>query len=106
MRRTYNKPVSPPKPVIPWSVQDEALLPELIEKARSANELLMARLQLEPGFRELTQRQQGKRYAETVGSGVFASLMQLARLGKLDTEAARKIAKEPDIVRKLLGNGE
>ena len=32
--------------------------------------------------------------------------MQLARLGKLDAEAARKIVKEPDIVRKLLGNGE
>jgi len=106
MRRTYNKPVSLPKPVIPWSVQDEALLPELIEKARLANVILLARLQLEPGFRELTQRQQGKRYAETAGSGVFASLMQLARLGKLDAEAARKIVKEPDTARKLLGNGE
>jgi serine/threonine protein phosphatase 1 len=106
VRRTYNKPVSPPKPVIPWSVQDEALLPELMEKARLANEILLARLQLEPGFRELTQRQQGKRYAETAGSGVFASLMQLARLGNLDAEAARKIVKEPDTARKLLGNGK
>lgn len=106
VRRTYNKPVSAPKPVIFWSVQDEALLPELMEKASSANEILLARLQLEPGFRELTQRHQGKRYAETAGSGVFASLMQLARLGKLDAEAARKIVKEPDIARKLLGNGK
>jgi hypothetical protein len=51
----------------------------------------------------ITPRQQGKRYAENAGTGMFASLMQLARLGKLDTEAARKIVKEPDAARKLLG---
>jgi serine/threonine protein phosphatase 1 len=106
VRRTYNKPQSPPKPVIPWTADDELLLDKLVVQAKSANETLLARLQREPDFSELTPRQQGKRYAENAGAGMFASLMQLARLGKLDTEAARKIVKEPDAARKLLGNGE
>lgn len=106
VRRTYNKPVSPPKPVIPWTAQDELLLDKLVEQARFANEILLARLQQEPGFSELTPRQQGKRYAENAGTGIFTSLMQLARLGKLDTEVARKVVKEPDIARKLLNKGE
>jgi serine/threonine protein phosphatase 1 len=106
VRRTYNKPNSPPKPVITWTAQDELLLADLMEKAKSANESLLARLQQEPGFSELTPRQQGKRYTEKTGTGIFASLMQLARLGRLDSESARKIVKEPGIARKLLGNGE
>jgi len=106
VRRTYNKPHSPPKPVIPWTTQDELLLDKLVEQARSANQTLLTRLQQEPGFSKLTPRQQGKRYTENAGTGIFASLMQLARLGRLDAESARKIAKEPDIARKLLGNGE
>lgn len=106
VRRTYNKPVSPPKPVIPWTAQDELLLDELMEQARSANLTLLTRLQHEPDFRELTPRQQGKRYTENAGAGMFASLMQLERLGRLDNESARKILKEPDAARKLLGNGK
>jgi hypothetical protein len=103
-RRTYNKPVSLPKPVIPWTAQDDLLLAGLMEKARSANDSLLAWLQLEPDFIELAPRQQGKRYAENAGAGMYASLMQLARLGKLDIESARKVVKEPDIARKLLAN--
>ncbi len=106
VRRTYNKPVSPPKPIIPWTAQDELFLNKLMERARSANQTLLARLQQEPGFSEITPRQQGKRYAENAGTGILASLMQLARLEKLDFESARKIVKEPNAVRKLLGDGE
>jgi serine/threonine protein phosphatase 1 len=104
VRRTYNKPLSPPKPVISWAAQDELLLDKLVEQAKVANETLLARLHQEPDFAELTPRQQGKRYAENTGAGMFASLMQLARLGKLDAEMARKIVKEPGTVRKLLAN--
>ncbi len=103
VRRTYNKPVSPPQAVIPWTAQDEIILDELMEQARSANQTLLMRLQQEPGFGELTPRQQGKRYAESAGAGMFASLMQLARLGRLDSELARKIVKEPSAAKKLLG---
>jgi hypothetical protein len=62
------------------------------------------RLQHEPDFAEFTPRQQGKRYTENAGTGIFASLMQLACLGKLNIESARKIVKEPDTAKKLLGN--
>jgi serine/threonine protein phosphatase 1 len=106
VRRTYNKPVSPPKPVIPWTAQDELLLDKLVEQAKFANEILLASLQQEPDFSELTLRQQGKRYTENTGTGIFASLMQLARLDRLDSESARKIIKEPGIARKLLDNGK
>lgn len=56
-----------------------------------------------PGFTELTSRQQGKRYTENTGRSIFASLMQLTRLGKLDTESARKIVKEPNVGKKIAG---
>ncbi len=79
---------------------------KLVKQAKSANESLLTRLQQEPGFSELTPRQQGKRYTENAGKGIFASLRQLVRLGRLDNESARKMVKEPDTVRKLRGNGE
>jgi hypothetical protein len=46
---------------------------------------------------------QSARYAEKAGRGPFASLLHLVRLGKLDAESARKVVKEPNAAKKLLG---
>ena len=87
---------------VPWSQQDEWALGQLIEKVRQANASLSARLSSTPGFAELSARQQAKLYAFEAGPGIFATLMQLARLNKLDLEAARRILKEPSEVQKIL----
>jgi serine/threonine protein phosphatase 1 len=89
-----------PQPFIKWSAQDELLLVQLVEKARQAHADLLAQL---PGFAEMTPDEQSARYAEKAGRGPFASLLHLARLGKLDAESARKVVKEPNAAKKLLG---
>jgi hypothetical protein len=47
-------------------------------------------------------RERYELYASEAGPGAFATLMQLARLDKLDLEAARRILKEPGEVQKIL----
>ena len=104
-KRAHPSPLAVPRPVIPWTEQDELELDRLIEKAKAANDSLLARLRLTPGFLELSARQQAKLYssfASEAGAGTFTTLMQLARLNKLDLEMGKKIMKEPGEVRKLL----
>ncbi len=106
VRRTYQRPQPPtPKEAVVWSEQDNQALVLLIERVRQANEKLLTALQATPGFLELSSRQQAKFYAAQTGKGVFANLMQLARLGKLEVELARRIIKEPGVVQGLLDQG-
>jgi serine/threonine protein phosphatase 1 len=104
VRRTYQRPhaANPQKPLPSWSAQDDRALLHLIEKVRQDNDNLLARLQANPGFSELTARAQAKLYAAEAGKGKRANLMQLARLGKLDLDTGRKILKDPNEVQKLL----
>jgi hypothetical protein len=104
-RRAHPSQRSAPRLAIPWTEQDDLDLAKLINKIKITNDGLMARLQSMPVFSELTPRQQAKLYATHVseaGTGKFATLMQLARLSKLDLETGRKILKEPKEVHKLL----
>ena len=103
IRRTYRRP-SPtvqPKVVISWSDKDDQALAQLVEKARQAHAELLEQIQSYPGYSELSQRKQAKLYAEKAGKGRFATLMQLARLEKLDMESARKLLKNPAVVHQL-----
>jgi hypothetical protein len=93
-------PVPVPQPVTEWLAQDELLLAQLVETARQAHADLLAQL---PGFAKMTPEEQAARYSEKTGRGPFASLLHLARLGKLDAESARKVMKEPGAAKKLLG---
>jgi len=86
---------------VAWSQQDELALGLLIEKVRQANASMLARLVSTPGFADLSARQQAKLYAFEAGPGAFATLMQLARVNKLDLDAARRILKEPGEVQKI-----
>ena len=72
---------------------------QLIEKVRQANDALLALLQSISGFSELVPRSQAKLYAAEAGKGMFANLMQMARLNKLDLETGRKILKDPGEVK-------
>ena len=81
-----------------WSEQDNAALAELIEKAQAASDAILAKLQFTPGFSQLEPRQQAKMYTDLVGNGSSAVLMQMARLGKLDLESARKVIRNAAMI--------
>ena len=101
-RATLPARATQPGPTMAWSRQDDLALAQLLERARDANEKLLARLQSAAGYAEQTPRQQAKLYASEAGFGAFANLMQLARLEKLDLDAARRMLKEPGEVQTLL----
>ena len=106
VRRTYQRPqVVSQRPVYSWSGQDDQALMQLIEAVRQANERLLRSLQASADYAELSPRLQARRYAAEAGRGRFATLMQLARLGRLDLEAGRKIVGDPREVAGVLGEG-
>jgi len=76
-----------------WSEQDNIALAELIEKVEAANQTVLAKLQSSAGYNQLNPRQQAQMYADMAGKEPAAILMQKARLGNLDLEAARKVVK-------------
>ena len=105
VRRTYQSPGSAvQKTLIAWSEKENQALEELLEKVRSTHQALLARLQAEPGYAELTARQQARLYSSKLKAGLFSTLMQLCRVGKLDLETARKIVKDPAILSKMLSS--
>jgi len=44
----------------------------------------------------LSPREQVRLFGDTVGNDTLATLLQIARVGKLDVELAHKILKTPD----------
>jgi serine/threonine protein phosphatase 1 len=85
-----------------WSEQDNAALAELIEKAQAASDAILAKLRFTPGYSQLEPRQQAKMYANLVGNGSSAVLMQIARLGKLDLESARKVIRNVAMIGEIV----
>jgi hypothetical protein len=79
-------------------------LAQLIEKAKKAHAELLEQVQSYPGYSGLSPRKQAKLYTAKAGKGRFATLMQLARLEKLDMEAARKLLKNPVVVYQMLSD--
>src|SRR3990172_170645 len=104
IRHSYRRSGSAelPKIAVSWSDQDDLAPAQLMEKARQANENLLDKIRSTPGFSELSPRQQAKLYAAEAGKGPFATLLQLARLGKLDIETARRLLKDPETVHEML----
>ncbi|HUH98323.1 MAG TPA: metallophosphoesterase family protein [Anaerolineales bacterium] len=95
VRREYKKANRPraTRIVESWTEQDHAALEELIKKTKAANQTILARLRLSPRYNGLNSRQQAKLYAEMAGDGPAAVLLQMARLGKLDLESARRVVR-------------
>lgn len=97
VRKTYQiaKKKSAVKAIEPWSEQDNTVLAELIETVETTKEAILAKLQFAPRYNKLKPRQQAIQYSKIVGDGPQAVLMQMARLGKLDLESARKVVRKP-----------
>ncbi len=83
------------KAIEPWPEQDNAALAELIETVETAREVILAKLRSMPGYNNLAPRQQAMLYSKIVGNGPQAVLMQMARMGNLDLESARKVVHQP-----------
>jgi serine/threonine protein phosphatase 1 len=78
-----------------WSENEEDILIVLIQKVCQLNEDILQELQSEPGYAEMLPRAQARIFSDRVGDGLLATLLQLARLGRLDGELAHKILKTP-----------
>ncbi len=101
----YAKPtnISAPKPAsAAWGTEDERDILDLISRVQAIRDSLLHELQSEPDYAHLPVRQQALRYGERTGSGPVGTLLQLARLGKLDIDHARRIVKSPSGLPNLL----
>jgi len=76
-----------------WTEEDDAALQELIEKVIAVNQAILAKLRRSPRYIRLTSRQQAKDYAGLAGEGPGLALLQMARLGKLDHQSARRAVR-------------
>lgn len=96
VRHAYRvvKPPAAIRVMEPWPEEENAVLAELIERAKSASEIILARLQDTSGYDELKPRQQAMRYAEMAGNGLSAILLQMARVGKLNPDSARNVVRK------------
>lgn len=74
-----------------WSEADDAALAQLLQKVEAASKDILSTLGFSPGFNKIKPRLQAKVYADMVGTGPVSVLLQLARVGKLDLETARKV---------------
>ena len=64
----------------------------------------MLELRFEPGFDDLSVRQQAKQFSAKAGNGAFAALLHLARLNQLNSATARKLLKSPKNLSAILHN--
>jgi len=68
----------------------------LIEKIRRASQSILHELLSEPGYIDLSPRAQARLFSGKVGEGILATLLQLARVNKLNVNIAHTIIKRPD----------
>ena len=100
----YAKPmrIATPKPTVTWNGDEEKALLDLIGRVQAIRDILLHELQSEPDYLDLSPRKQALWYGERTGSGALGTLLQLARLGKLDMDRAGRIVKSPSALPDLL----
>ena len=94
LRRQYPTParVPQPKPIpVAWNEAEENVLATLLAQVEETCTSILFHLQAEPGYADLSSRKQAQCFGERAGTGTTATLLQLARVGKLDAEIARRL---------------
>ncbi len=97
--RKYPKPEKriQPRPVpVAWAEAEKNALIHLVERVHQVFETILHDLQSDPAYTDLSPREQVRLFGDTVGNDTLATLLQIARVGKLDVELAYKILKTPD----------
>jgi len=105
IQRAYpeTKTSSPPaSKAIDWSAEDEERLSYLIDAIIQRARKVLLELQSEPGFADLPARKQAKLFSAKVGTGIYGTLLHLARLNQLNGESARKVLKSPETLSTML----
>jgi len=98
------KASSPPaSKAMEWTVEDEQRLLLLIDAIFQRADLILMELHSDREFASLPARKQAKRFSAQVGTGVYGTLLHLARLNQLDSESARKVLKSPEMLSAMLG---
>jgi hypothetical protein len=88
-----------------WSDESEQILQKILAFATVESERVVNELQDQPGYCDLTPRQQAKAYAAAVGSEMpWSALLHAARKGKIDSDAARRLFKNAAEVQWLWAN--
>jgi hypothetical protein len=103
--RKYPKPEKRirPRPVpAAWTKTEEGALISLIENICRVSETILRDLQSNPAYADLPLREQVRLFGDAVGKGNLATLLQLARVGKLDVALAHKILKTSDELRAVI----
>ena len=90
--------------VVAWNEGDEKALLHLIDRVMEQANSIMLELRFEPGFDDLSVRQQAKQFSAKAGNGAFAALLHLARLNQLNSATARKLLKSPKNLSAILHN--
>ena len=105
IQRAYpeTKTSSPPaSKAIDWSAEDKQRLILLIDAIFQRARKVLLELQSEPGFADLPARKQAKLFSAKVGTGIYGTLLHLARLNQLNGESARKVLKSPETLSTML----
>jgi serine/threonine protein phosphatase 1 len=101
VRRMYPQPPKHPKIrriPIEWAEAEEKMLVILIEKVFQASQSVLRELQSEPGYADLPPRALARRFGSRAGDEPLATLLQLARLGRLEVALAQKVLRTPEAV--------
>ena len=105
VNRMYPKPEKriQPRPVpVAWTEAEEGALISLIENIYRTSESVLRDLQSNPAYADLRPREQVRLFGDVVGKSNLATLLQLARVGKLDVALAHKILRSPDELRAVI----
>jgi serine/threonine protein phosphatase 1 len=85
-----------PKPIlVAWSEADDTRLHDFIAQVSQTSAAILHELQSDPTYADLRPREQARLFGQQAGTDRLATLLHLARVGKLNTEVARQILKAP-----------
>lgn len=79
---------------VPLNEESINILQEIMERAHQANARVLASLHAQPGYEDLTPRQQAKAFSARIADDPLAIFMQMARKGELSLDRARKVLKD------------
>ncbi len=101
--RSAFKPYKPEREPVIWDEEDDQVLALMRDHIAREHERIVGQLRQKTAFDELSSREQGKVYAEFIGTcrAPQAFLLHLARRGELTIEKMRCVLWNPDHARKI-----
>ena len=107
MRKAF-RPIRQERELIVWDEEDDQVLALIRDHIAHEHERIVGQLRQKVMFDGLSAHEQGKAYAEFIGtwSAPQAFLLHLARRGELNEDKMRRVLQNPDRARKIAINWE